>query len=228
MPAALGAPANISVLTTYIFKLTAWSPPLYNTAAAVAILLMMVTAIFGLGPAARPVGPQLRHGGRQGVPAAQPQSRAVALVHLQPGPRLPVHRRRAADHRARSSRPSASSCSSRTSTPLFDMKAYSWVHFNAMFDNPLTMLSIWNTMKVGVITAVVGGVAGLRHRLHDQPHPGPRPQGRSTSCRPSRSPSPAWSSASPICGPGSACRAASTARSGSWRWPSSRASCPTR
>src|SRR5450432_4858690 len=45
VPAALGAPANISVLTTYIFKLTAWSPPLYNTAAAVAILLMLVTAV---------------------------------------------------------------------------------------------------------------------------------------------------------------------------------------
>ena len=45
VPAALGAPANINVLTTYIFKLTAWSPPLYNTAAAVAILLMIVTAI---------------------------------------------------------------------------------------------------------------------------------------------------------------------------------------
>ena len=45
VPAALGAPANINVLTTYIFKLTAWSPPLYNTAAAVAILLMVVTAI---------------------------------------------------------------------------------------------------------------------------------------------------------------------------------------
>src|SRR5712672_4594115 len=43
IPAVLGAPANISVLTTYIFKLTAWSPPLYNTAAAVAIILMVVT-----------------------------------------------------------------------------------------------------------------------------------------------------------------------------------------
>jgi iron(III) transport system permease protein len=40
---------------------------------------------------------------------------------------------------------------------LFDMKAYSLVHFNAVFDNPLTMLSIWNTLKVGVITALVGG-----------------------------------------------------------------------
>src|SRR5260370_28388108 len=47
VPAALGAPANINVLTTYIFKLTAWSPPLYNTAAAVPILLIVGTAILG-------------------------------------------------------------------------------------------------------------------------------------------------------------------------------------
>src|SRR5881227_3959641 len=45
IPAVLGAPANISVLTTYIFNLTAWSPPLYSTAAAVAILLMIVTGL---------------------------------------------------------------------------------------------------------------------------------------------------------------------------------------
>jgi iron(III) transport system permease protein len=45
IPAVLGAPTNISVLTTYIFKLTNWSPPLYNTAAAVAIILMVVTGL---------------------------------------------------------------------------------------------------------------------------------------------------------------------------------------
>ena len=36
IPAVLGTPANLPVLTTYIFNLTAWSPPLYSTAAAVA------------------------------------------------------------------------------------------------------------------------------------------------------------------------------------------------
>src|SRR6185312_8876117 len=45
IPAVLGAPANLNVLTTYIFKLTNWSPPLYNTAAAVAIILMVVTGL---------------------------------------------------------------------------------------------------------------------------------------------------------------------------------------
>ena len=43
IPAVLGAPADVPVLTTYIFKLTNWSPPLYNTAASVAIILMAVT-----------------------------------------------------------------------------------------------------------------------------------------------------------------------------------------
>ena len=45
IPAVLGAPADIPVLTTYIFKLTNWSPPLYSTAAAVAIILMVVTGL---------------------------------------------------------------------------------------------------------------------------------------------------------------------------------------
>jgi iron(III) transport system permease protein len=41
---------------------------------------------------------------------------------------------------------------------LFDAKAYSLMHFDAVFDNPLTMISIWNTLKVGFITAIVGGI----------------------------------------------------------------------
>ena len=43
IPAVLGTPGDIPVLTTYIFKLTNWSPPLYSTAASVAIILMVVT-----------------------------------------------------------------------------------------------------------------------------------------------------------------------------------------
>src|SRR5450631_3247838 len=43
IPAVLGASANINVLTTYIFALTAWSPPKYNTAASVAVILVIVT-----------------------------------------------------------------------------------------------------------------------------------------------------------------------------------------
>ena len=38
------------------------------------------------------------------------------------------------------------------------MKQYGWQHFIKMFDNPLTVTSIINSMKVGIITAVLGGL----------------------------------------------------------------------
>ncbi|NDH62957.1 MAG: iron ABC transporter permease [Alphaproteobacteria bacterium] len=157
VPAALGAPANISVLTTYIFKLTAWAPPLYNTAAAVAILLMMVTAIM--------VWAQQRVlSGRSFATVAgkafRPRSLnlgpwrwltfSLALVYLFVVVVLPTIALVIAAFRR--------FLFFKDFDAVFDMKAYSWVHFNSIFDNPLTMISIWNTMKVGVITAVVGGV----------------------------------------------------------------------
>src|SRR5262249_36218599 len=43
IPAVLGAPGKIPVLTTYIFTLTAWSPPRYSTTAAVALILITET-----------------------------------------------------------------------------------------------------------------------------------------------------------------------------------------
>ena len=69
IPAVLGTPGDIPVLTTYIFKLTDWSPPLYSTAAAVAIILMVVTGVPRLAAAEGAVRAQLHHGRRQGVPA---------------------------------------------------------------------------------------------------------------------------------------------------------------
>jgi iron(III) transport system permease protein len=41
---------------------------------------------------------------------------------------------------------------------LFDLKQYSWMHFERLFDNPLALRSIMNTMEVGIITAFTGGV----------------------------------------------------------------------
>ena len=157
VPAALGAPANISVLTTYIFKLTAWSPPLYNTAAAVAILLMAVTAIL--------VWAQQRVlSGRSFATVAgkafRPRSLnlgkwrwftfSLAVTYLIVVVVLPTLALVIAAFRK--------FMFFKDFDALFDMRQYSWVHFNSVFDNPLTMLSIWNTLKVGVITAVVGGV----------------------------------------------------------------------
>jgi iron(III) transport system permease protein len=46
----------------------------------------------------------------------------------------------------------------RTFASLFDERQYSLVHFERLFANPLALRSIWNTMEVGLITALVGGV----------------------------------------------------------------------
>ena len=156
VPAALGAPANISVLTTYIFKLTAWSPPLYNTAAAVAILLMVVTAILVWAQQRVLSGKSFATvAGKAFRPRALQLGRwrwftfSLAVIYLFVVVVLPTLALVIAAFRK--------FLFIKDFDALFDTKAYSWVHFNSVFDNPLTMLSIWNTMKVGVITALVGG-----------------------------------------------------------------------
>ncbi len=157
IPAALGAPANIAVLTTYIFKLTAWSPPQYSTAAAVAILLMIVTGIL--------VWLQQRVlSGRSFTTVAgkafRPRSLklgpwrwftlAIACLYLFVVVVLPTLALVVAAFRK--------FMFIRDAASLFDLKQYSLVHFDSVLDNPLTLRSIWNTVKVGVITALIGGV----------------------------------------------------------------------
>ena len=156
VPAALGAPANINVLTTYIFKLTAWSPPLYNTAAAVAILLMVVTAILVWAQQRVLSGKSFATvAGKAFRPRALNLGSwrwftfGLALLYLFVVVVLPTLALVIAAFRK--------FLFFKDFDALFDMRQYSWVHFNAVFDNPLTMLSIWNTLKVGAITAVVGG-----------------------------------------------------------------------
>jgi iron(III) transport system permease protein len=156
IPAVLGAPTNLAVLTTYIFKLTNWSPPLYNTAAAVAIILMIVTGALVFlqqkvlsgrsyttvaGKAFRPRNLDL---GRWrwltfGIGVVY-----LIVVVILPSLALIV----AAFRKFMFIRDAAS---------LFDMRQYSLMHFYSIFDNPLTLNSIYNAVEVGVITAVVGG-----------------------------------------------------------------------
>lgn len=156
VPAALGAPANINVLTTYIFKLTAWSPPMYNTAAAVAILLMFVTAILVWAQQRILSGKSFATvAGKAFRPRPLNLGRwrwftfGLALTYLFVVVVLPTLALVIAAFRK--------FLFIKDVDALFDMKQYSWVHFNSVFDNPLTMQSIWNTLKVGAITAVVGG-----------------------------------------------------------------------
>ncbi len=156
IPAVLGAPANISVLTTYIFNLTAWSPPLYNIAAAVAIILMVVTGFLVLlqqralsgrnfttvaGKAFRPRPLSLGRGRYVTLGLA---ILYLVIVVVLPSLALIV----AAFRKFLFFRDIAS---------LFDSRQYGMQHFEHLFANPLTMLSIVNTLEVGVITALAGG-----------------------------------------------------------------------
>jgi len=156
VPAVLGAPSNISVLTTYIFKLTNWSPPLYNTAASVAIILMAVTGLLVFlqqkvltgrsyttvaGKAFRPrtlnLGPW------------RWLTFSLGLIYLLVVVILPMFALIVAAFRK--------FMFIRDVASLFDMRQYSLMHFNSIFDNPLTLRSIYNAVEVGIITAIVGG-----------------------------------------------------------------------
>ena len=175
IPAVLGAPANISVLTTYIFKLTNWSPPLYSTAAAVAIILMVVTGVLVLLQ-------QRVLAGRSFITVAGKAFRpraldlgpwrwltlVLALLYLVIVVVLPTLALIVAAFRRFLFIPDAAS--------LFDMRHYSLVHFESIFDNPLTIRSIWNTMEVGLVTAVLGGLLAfaIGYTVHRGSVPGRR------------------------------------------------------
>jgi iron(III) transport system permease protein len=157
IPAVLGAPGDIPVLTTYIFKLTNWSPPLYSTAASVAIILMVVTGflvwlqqkvvsgrsyITVAGKAFRPG--VMRLGGWRYF------TLGLAVIYLVVVVVLPTLALIVAAFRK--------FLFIRNIESLFDTRQYSLIHFERLFDNPLAMRSIVNTMEVGFITALIGGV----------------------------------------------------------------------
>ena len=170
VPAVLGAPANINVLTTYIFKLTNWSPPLYNTAAAAAIILMVVTgALVFLQQKVLSGRSYTTVAGKPFRPRTLDLGRwrwftfSLGLIYLVIVVVLPMLALIVAAFRK--------FMFIRDIASLFDLRQYSLVHFNAIFDNPLTIRSIYNAVEVGLITAVVGGALAFAigytvHRTH--------------------------------------------------------------
>jgi iron(III) transport system permease protein len=156
IPAVLGTPADIPVLTTYIFKLTNWSPPLYSTAASVAIILMVVTGFL--------VWLQHRITSRRSYTTVAGKAFRPALLNLGPWRYLtlglavvylfvvvvlPTMALIVAAFRK--------FLSIRTVASLLDDRQYSLIHFERLFANPLVGRSIVNTMEVGLATALVGG-----------------------------------------------------------------------
>ena len=156
IPAVLGAPINLNVLTTYIFKLTNWSPPLYNTAAAVAVILMVVTgALVYLQQRVLSGRSYTTVAGKAYRPRSLDLGRwrwftfGLALIYLFVVVLLPMLALVVAAFRK--------FMFIRDVASLFDLRQYSLTHFESIFDNPLTIRSIYNAVEVGVITALVGG-----------------------------------------------------------------------
>jgi iron(III) transport system permease protein len=157
IPAVLGTPADIPVLTTYIFKLTAWSPPLDSTAAAVAVILMVVTGfLVWLQHRVVSARSYITVAGKAFRPAVMNLGRwryftlALAIVYLIVVVVLPTLALMVAAFRK--------FLFIRSIESLFDSRQYSFIHFERLFDNPLAIRSIINTMEVGMMTALVGGV----------------------------------------------------------------------
>ncbi len=157
IPAVLGTPADIPVLTTYIFKLTNWSPPLYSTAASVAILLMLVTGLLvWLQHAVLSRRSYTTVAGKAFRPAVLDLgpwryfTLGLAVLYLFVVVVLPTLALIIAAFRK--------FLFVRNLESLFDTRQYSLIHFERLFDNPLAIRSIVNTMQVGLITAAFGGL----------------------------------------------------------------------
>jgi len=157
IPAALGTPANLPLLTTYIYALTVWSPPLYNTAAAVAVILMAVTAVLVyLQQKALSRGSFTTIAGKAVHPRALRLgpwrffTLGFAIVYLLIVVALPSLALLVASFRR--------FLFIHSLAALFDARAYSLVNFQRLFENPLTLDSITNSLEVGAMTACCGGV----------------------------------------------------------------------
>ncbi len=157
IPAVLGAPANIPVLTTYIYTLTNWSPPLYGTAASVAIILMVVTGLLVLAQNRVLAGRSYTTvAGKAFRPRALKLGNwryltlALAALYLGVVVVLPTAALMVAAFRR--------FLFIRDLPSLLDSKQYSFVHFERLFANPQTVAALVNTLEVGLITACIGGV----------------------------------------------------------------------
>ena len=179
IPAVLGAPTNISVLTTYIFKLTNWSPPLYNTAAAVAIILMVVTGLLVFLQQKVLSGRSYTTvAGKAFRPRSLDLGRwrwftfGLGIVYLFVVVVLPTLALIVAAFRK--------FMFIRDVASLFDMRQYSLMHFHSIFDNPLT--HALDLQHGGGRRHHRGGRrrAGLCDRLHHPPHQVAGPALRST------------------------------------------------
>lgn len=155
-PAILGTPANEPFLTTYLFNLISWTPPLYNKAAAVSMALIAITAL-GVYLQQRVLKGRsfVTVGGKSFRPKVLDLGKwryltlAFSLLYLFLVVILPYTALLIVAFRKYMFIPDINS--------VFDLSQYSLTHFTALFENPLTGRSIVNSLLVGGAAAIFGG-----------------------------------------------------------------------
>lgn len=160
VPAVLGTPAKINVLTTFIYELISGAPPLYNKAAATSIILIAVTAMAVMVQQRALSGKSfVTVSGKAFKPRLIDLGKwkyftfAIAFVYLILAVILPTFALVTGAFRNFLYIPDLHS--------ILDASAYSFTHFERLFSNSLTLLSMKNTLEIGGITAVVGGLVSF-------------------------------------------------------------------
>lgn len=156
IPAVLGGPAKITVLTTYMFSLTSWTPPQFNTAAAVAVVLAGITAVcVALQQWVLSGRSYVTVSGKSLKPKQLDLGKwrwltvTLAVVYLVVVVALPYIALLIGAFRKYMFVPSIAA--------LFDVRQYALVHFERLFDMDLVWRSVRNTLEVGLMAALIGG-----------------------------------------------------------------------
>lgn len=157
IPATLGTPERYTVLTTYIYELLSSAPADFNRAAATSLILIFVTALAVVAQQRVLRGKSfVTVAGKAFKPRRIDLGRwkyvtlSIAVLYLFIAVVLPMGALVIGSLRKFLYVPDLAS--------IFDWGAYSLGHFERLFSNSLTMLSLANTLKIGVVTAIVGGL----------------------------------------------------------------------
>ncbi|RDJ22422.1 iron ABC transporter permease [Bosea caraganae] len=157
IPGALGTPGRIPVLSTTLYRLVSGTPPQYNVAAALALILMAATGLVILakrqvmrGRSYVTITAKARPARRIALGALRWPVFATAMLYLLVATVLPTLMLAIASLRR--------FLFFKDIASLFDLSQYTLDHFHALWAAPATLRSIVNAIELGAISAVVGGV----------------------------------------------------------------------
>jgi iron(III) transport system permease protein len=156
IPAVLGTPAKIGVLTTLIYRVVSLEPPLYNVGAAISFVLIVVTlvclnlqrVVIGrrsfITITGKAFTPRVLRVGAWRYPIL-----LLIVLYAIVSIVLPLGALTVAAFRKFMFIPNLGA--------LFDLHAYSLSHFHRLWEEESTLRSLRNTLGVSGITAVAGG-----------------------------------------------------------------------